>query len=115
MRDSPYNAVCEANTVELRLPARVDNFDLALLLNRFVACEQYRVCLDVSRVLRLGTVEFRVLGSFAEQFERHGGFLRFENVNPTLAKLAREFGFTGLVPVVSENQSTRNASRFGPE
>jgi anti-anti-sigma factor len=100
------------NTVRVRLLAAVDNFDLASLLNRLLASKRYRVCLDVSRVSRLGTVEFRVLGSFAEQFERRGGFLILENVSPNLAALVREFGLTDLMPVVPETQSAHNTSRF---
>jgi anti-anti-sigma regulatory factor len=92
----------EGNTVRLCLPATVDNFHLASLLNPLLESQQYRICLDASRVSRLGTVEFRVLGSFADQFKRRGGFLKLENVSAKLAALVREFGFTDLMRAVPE-------------
>jgi anti-anti-sigma regulatory factor len=87
----------EGNTVRLRLPATVDNFHLASLLNPLLENQQYRICLDVSRVSHLGTVEFRVLRIFAESCKRHGGFLKLENASTTIAALVREFGFTELM------------------
>ena len=98
MRDNADNARgCYGNTVRLRLPATVDNFHLASLLNPLLESRQYRICLDASRVMRLGTVEFRVLGSFASHFKKHGGFLKLENASTTLTKLVHEFGFTDLL------------------
>lgn len=115
MRHNADNARgCEGNTVRLCLPATVDNFHLASLLNPFLESQQYRICLDVSRVVRLGTVEFRVLGSFADQFKCRGGFLKLENVSAKLAALVREFGFTDLMPVVTEQSSARQASNSTP-
>lgn len=83
--------------VRLCLPATVDNFHLASLLNPLLEREQFRICLDMSRVSRLGTVEFRVLGIFAESCRRHGGFFKLENASGTVAALVREFGFTELL------------------
>jgi anti-anti-sigma regulatory factor len=54
----------------------------ARLFNDFSQHKCYRVCLDVSTVSHLGTVEFRVLGNFAESFKQHGGFLKLENASP---------------------------------
>lgn len=89
--------VCEVNTVRLCLPATVDNYHLAGLLNPLLERQQYRICLDVSGVLRLGTVEFRVLEIFAESCARNGGFLKLENVGDTLGTLLREFGLAELM------------------
>ena len=91
------NAGCEGNTVRLCLPATVENFHLAYLLNSLLEKHQHRVCLDVSRVSRLGTVEFRVLGSFPDQFKRRGGFLKLEHATASMTALVREFGSTELL------------------
>jgi len=87
----------EENIFRLHLPATVDNFHLAALLNPLLEKQQCRVCLDVSRVSRLGMVEFRVLSSFARDFKNCGGFLSLENASATLTALVREFGFTDLL------------------
>lgn len=96
------HAVDNDNTVHLSLPATVDHYDLAALLNPLPAGHQHRVCLDVGRVSRLGTVEFRVLSAFTQSFGARGGFLKLENVSAPLAALVREFGFTDLLPVAAE-------------
>jgi len=87
----------ERNTIRFHLPATVDNFHLAALLNPQLENQQCRVCLDVSRVSRLGMVEFRVLTSFARDFKSRGGFLSLENASDTLTALIREFGFIDLL------------------
>ena len=91
------HAVDNDNTVHLSLPATVDHYDLAALLNPLPAGHQHRVCLDVGRVSRLGTVEFRVLSAFAEACKQHGGLLKLENVHAPLAALVHEFGCTDLM------------------
>lgn len=83
--------------MRLCLPATVDNSHLASLLNPLLEREQFRICLDARRVSRLGTVEFRVLGVFAEACKRRGGFLKLENVGESLAVLLREFGIADLI------------------
>ena len=101
MRNNADNARGgEGTTVRLSLPATTDNSDLASLLNPLLESRQYRICLDASRVMRLGTVEFRVLGIFAESCKQHGGFLKLENASATVAALVREFGFTELMSAV---------------
>jgi len=91
--------------VRLCLPATVDNFDLASLLNPLLERQQFWICLDASRVSRLGTVEFRVLGVFAEACKRHGGFLTLENASAKVAALVREFGFTDLLADIRRQPS----------
>ena len=87
----------EEKIFRLHLPATVDNFRLAALLNSLLENQQCQVCLDVSCVSRLGMVEFRVLTSFARDFKSRGGFLSLENASATLTALIREFGFTDLL------------------
>jgi hypothetical protein len=53
-------------------------------------------------VSNLGIVEFRVLGSFAEAFKRHGGFLKLENANVKVLALVRDFGCTHLLTAQSQ-------------
>lgn len=98
MPNSVNNALgSESNSVRLSLPATVDNFHLAYLLNTLLERQQYRICLDVGRVSHLGTVEFRVLSAFAEACKQHGGLLKLENVHAPLAALVHEFGCTDLM------------------
>lgn len=87
----------DKNIVRLQLSAQVDNYDLASLLNPLIRNSQYRICLDVSRVALLGTVEFRVLTAFAASFQARGGFLKLENANTKVASLMRDFGCTHLL------------------
>jgi len=91
------NAGGDRNTVRLCLPATVDNFHLAHLLNSLLAKHQHRICLDVRRVTRLGTVEFRVLSCFASHFKSHGGFLKLEYATASMTARVCEFGFTELL------------------
>lgn len=102
MRNNADNARDgKGNTVRLSLPAAADNSDLSSLLNPLLENQQYRICLDVSRVSHWGTVELRVLGIFAESCRRQGGFLKLENASATVAARVREFGFTDLIKVAS--------------
>jgi len=87
----------EDDAVRLCLLPAVDFSDLASLLHELDRRERYRVCLDVGNVSGWGTVEFRVLSSFAESFQRHGGFLRLENASASLAALFRSFGCIRLL------------------
>ena len=87
----------EDDAVRLCLLPAVDFSDLASLLHELDRRERHRVCLDVANVARWGTVEFRVLSSFAESFQGHGGFLRLENASADLAALVRSFGCTRLL------------------
>lgn len=81
-----------------------DNYsDLARLFNEFSQHKCFRVCLDVSTVSHLGTVEFRVLGNFAESFKRHGGFLKLENASASVTALVRDFGLTELLATCAIN------------
>lgn len=81
-----------------------DNYsDLARLFNDFSQHKCYRVCLDVSTVSHLGTVEFRVLGNFAESFKQHGGFLKLEHASASVAALVRDFGLTELLATCAIN------------
>jgi anti-anti-sigma regulatory factor len=91
----------EGAIIRLCLPATVDNFHLASILTPLLENQQYRVSLDASRVTRLGTVEFRALGIFAEACRRQGGFLKLENASVTMAALVREFGCTDLLRATS--------------
>ena len=102
MRNSSKNLICrEDDVVRLCLLPAADFSDLAFLFHELDRREQYRVCLDVSDVARWGTVEFRVLGSFAESFKLHGGFVRLENASANMAALVRSFGCDKLLSDLS--------------
>jgi anti-anti-sigma regulatory factor len=98
MSGKSYVPMTKADEAErVRLAADANYADLARLLNDCAQRECYRICMDANAVLHLGTVEFRVLGSFADEFKRRGGFLKLEHVNANVAALVREFGRTDLL------------------
>ena len=102
MMPKPHGAETKADdAVRVQLSADANYADLARLLNDCVQRECYRICVDANAVLHLGTVEFRVLGSFADQFKLHGGFLQLENANANVAALVHEFGRTDLLRATS--------------
>jgi anti-anti-sigma regulatory factor len=108
MRDNPDNPPRhEDDTVRLCLMPSADFSDLAALLNELYHNEQYRVCIDVGAVWRLGTVEFGVLGSFLEPFKRRGGFLRLENASANIVTLVHIFGFAELLADVPAQTASR--------
>ena len=76
--------------------------DLAGLLNDLDQRKRYLVCIDLCAVSSLGTVEFRVLKSFAEAFKQHGGFLKLENANANVLALVLDFGCTHLLAAQSQ-------------
>jgi anti-anti-sigma regulatory factor len=99
MRNSSKNFIRRGDDVlRLCLLPAVDFSGLASLFHEFDRRRRYRVCLDVSNVSRWGTVEFRVLGSFAESFKLRGGFVRLENASGDMTALVRSFGCTRLLP-----------------
>lgn len=102
---APIPATNADDAVRVRLAADANYADLARLLNDFSRRECYRICVDANAVLHLGTVEFRVLGSFADQFKRRGGFLKLENASTNVAALVREFGCTHLLTAQSHPPS----------
>ena len=85
------------DTVRLCLLPGVGHFDLASLLNELHDGVHFRVGLDVSAVTHLGTVELRVLRSFAERSIRRGGFLKLENASAALVKTVRSVGLQDLL------------------
>jgi anti-anti-sigma regulatory factor len=105
--DNETNAAARA--LRLRLPPTVDSFDLATLLHPLLSQDRYCVCLDAGRVARLGTVEFRVLSTFAASFKARGGFLKLENVGAQLGQLVREFGLAHLL-TLAPDQTPDNRS-----
>lgn len=81
-------------------------FDLARLLNQFAQHRCFRVSLDVRTVSHLGTVEFRVLRTFAESFKQQGGFLKLENAGPSVAATVRDFGLTDLLATCASHPAS---------
>jgi anti-anti-sigma regulatory factor len=100
-RNSDNPVSHETDIVRLCLLPEVDYSDLALLLNALYHSGNYRVCLDVSALSRLGTVEFRVLGSFAEALKQRGGFLRLERASAQITTVVQVFGFNELLSSTS--------------
>ena len=101
-------------TLRIRLTRNAGYPDFVHLLNKLEARERYRVFLDASAVFHLGTTEFRVLGSFAERFEQHGGFLRLEKAGEELAALFRSFGCAYLLAEAGEGASSTRAATVPP-
>jgi len=88
----------------------IDYSGIASLLNDLYFSKHYWVGLNVSAVSHLGTVEFRVLSSFADRFKRRGGFLKLENASANVAALVRVFGCTDLLSGASQERPTGNFS-----
>lgn len=103
------------DTVWLCLLPAVDYSILASLLDELSRGEHYRVCLDVNAVSHFGTVEFRVLSTFATSFRLHGGFVKLENVSAGLAAQVRDFGFTDLLPAPPREQASGGLSTRAPK
>jgi len=93
-------------TVRLRLARDAGYPDLVTPLYHLSASGRHRICLDVSAVSHLGTMEFRLLGIYAEQCRQHGGFLRLENASAKLAALVRSYGCLELLARAPEQAST---------
>ena len=90
-KGNPPDSVTDT-AVPLRLVRDAAYPDLVVLLYNLSTSGRYQICLDVSAVSHLGTMEFRLLGIYAEQCRQHGGFLKLENPSDRLAALVRSYG-----------------------
>lgn len=89
-------------TVRLRLGRDAGNPDLVSLLYNLSLNGQHRISLNVSAVSHLGTMEFRLLGTYAARCREHGGFLKLENASAKLAALIRGYGYQSLLASTGE-------------
>jgi ABC-type transporter Mla MlaB component len=78
--------------LRMRLPRDAGYPDLVVLLRDLTANGRYQISLDVSAVSHLGTMEFRLLGVYADRCQEHGGFLKLDNASAKLAALVRSYG-----------------------
>ena len=104
------SAHTDHDPVRLCLVPGTDHSALTDLLNGLYHSEQYRVGIDVREVPRLGTVEIRILGAFADSFKRRGGFLKLENATAQVATLVRLFGYSDLLPTAADQSTFQQLS-----
>jgi len=82
----------QESPLRVRLAREAGYPDLVVVLRDLSASARYRISLDVSAVSHLGTMEFRLLGIYADRCQEHGGFLKLENASAKLAALVRSYG-----------------------
>jgi hypothetical protein len=87
----------DLSPVSLCLLPDFDCSALAGLLNAFCRQGRYAVSLDLCKAPRLGPVEIRTLGAFAEAFQRRGGFLNLQNASENATLFIQVFRFDDLL------------------